>query len=65
MKFKANDTVKLINYLPYEALSKGSIGVVVAGFTEPVEAYEVEFSNEDGETIAQVTLFSDQIELRV
>jgi hypothetical protein len=65
MKFKTNDTVKLINDLPYEALSKDSIGVVVAEFTDPVEAYEVEFCNEDGETIAQVTLFADQIELRV
>ncbi|MES2740820.1 MAG: DUF4926 domain-containing protein [Pseudomonadota bacterium] len=62
MYFKINDLVKLINDMPSESLTKGVVGVVVAEFSEPDEAYEVEFCNESGETIAQVALSSKQIE---
>ena len=34
-------------------------------FGEPVEAYEVEFVDEDGRTIAQVTLRADHMETLV
>lgn len=63
MYFKANDTVRLLSDLPQEALAKGAVGVVVAEFNEPQEAYEVEFCNEHGETIAQVALLPNQLAL--
>jgi hypothetical protein len=56
MKPKINDMVQLTERLPDEPLAAGAVGVVVAEFSEPEEAYEVEFSNERGETIAQVAL---------
>ena len=56
MKPRLNDTVRLTESLPQEYLAAGAIGVVVAEFTEPEEAYEIEFNNEHGETIAQIAL---------
>jgi len=56
MKPKINDTVQLTQPLLEEGLLTGSVGVVVAEFSEPEEAYEVEFSNQSGETIVQVVL---------
>jgi len=56
MKPKINDTVQLTQALPLEHLSVGTIGVVVAAFSEPEEAYEIEFTDERGETLAQVAL---------
>ncbi len=38
----------------------GSIGAIVFEYEEPIEAYEVEFCNEDGETIAQTVLKPEQ-----
>ena len=63
MKFRGNDVVELVDDIPADSLSKGTIGVVVMGFVEPEEAYEVEFCNENGETIAQIALRPYQIEL--
>lgn len=60
---KINDTVQLIVNLPDDSLLAGSVGVIVEQYTIPNEAYEVEFCNEDGETIAQVALRSDQLQL--
>jgi hypothetical protein len=60
MKPKINDTVQLTESLPEENLATGSIGVVVFEFSVPEEAYEIEFSNERGETIAQVALRPNQ-----
>ena len=63
MIFKINDPVRLLIDLPEEALSKGAVGVVVMKHAEPEEAYEVEFCNEKGETIAQAALRPSQIAL--
>ena len=63
MTFKINDTVRLLVDLPGDAISKGIIGVVVMEYSEPDEAYEVEFCNERGETIAQAALRPNQIAL--
>jgi hypothetical protein len=62
MYFKINDLVKLIHNMPSESLTEGTVGVVVAEFSNPDEAYEVEFCNESGETIAQVALSLKEIE---
>ncbi|WP_179883720.1 DUF4926 domain-containing protein [Bradyrhizobium diazoefficiens] len=60
MRAKINDTIRLTEALPNEALPKDAIGVVVAEFSQPDEAYEVEFSDENGVTTAQVALRPDQ-----
>ncbi|MEW9898393.1 DUF4926 domain-containing protein [Chitinivorax sp. PXF-14] len=46
--------------IPSESLAKGAIGVIVEEFSEPEEAYEVEFCDEDGVTIAQIALRPNQ-----
>jgi len=63
MSAKINDTVRLTEALPAEALNEGALGVVVAEFSEPDEAYEIEFCDEDGITIAQVALKPGQFEV--
>jgi hypothetical protein len=63
MSFKINDTVRLLVDFPEDALSKGTIGVVVMEYTKPEEAYEVEFCNDKGETIAQIAVRPTQIAL--
>ncbi|WP_206996710.1 DUF4926 domain-containing protein [Trinickia mobilis] len=60
MEFKVNDTIRLLVELKEEGLSMGSIGAIVFEYEEPIEAYEVEFCNEDGETIAQTVLKPEQ-----
>jgi hypothetical protein len=40
---------------PEDGIRAGQVGTVVHVFTEPSEAYLVEFANEKGETIAMVT----------
>jgi hypothetical protein len=46
--------VPLIGF-PEEGIREGQVGTVVHVFTDPSEAYLVEFANENGETIAMVT----------
>ena len=60
MKPKLFDTVKLLVSLPDESLPKGAIGAIIEEFSEPTEAYEVEFTDKDGRTISQVTLRAEQ-----
>jgi len=60
MKTDINEAVQLVEAIPDECLKKGDIGVVVAVFSEPNEAYEVEFSDSDGVPIAQLPLLPHQ-----
>lgn len=55
--------VKLKYDLPEDNLKKGMVGVVIEIFDAPVVGYEVEFTDEKGETIAEVALEPHQIEL--
>ncbi len=55
------DTVQLLADLPADGLAAGAVGAVVHVFTEPILAYEVEFTDDDGRTIAQVPLTPDQV----
>lgn len=55
------DIVELIADMPEEGLSAGAIGTVVHIFDKPNLAYEVEFTDDSGKTIAQVPLTPDQI----
>ena len=60
MRPKINDAVQLINEIPGESLDKAAIGVIVGEFSEPEEAYEVEFCDENGVTVAQIALRPNQ-----
>jgi hypothetical protein len=55
------DVVQLMVDLPDEGLSAGAVGAVVHVFEKPSLAYEVEFADEDGRTIAQLPLTPGQI----
>jgi len=63
MKFKEFDTIILMNDYEREGVKKSDIGAVVMVYTEPNEAYEVEFVDCNGETRAQLTLLPNEIEL--
>lgn len=62
MKFNEFDSVVLLKDYQKEGLKKGDIGVVVMVYTEPNEAYEVEFLNEKGTTKAIITLLTNEID---
>ncbi len=55
------DVVELTVDLPEEGLQAGAVGTVVHIFREPSLAYEVEFADNDGRTIAMLPLTSEQI----
>ena len=61
-RFKVGDAVVLAESLPEEGLSAGQVGAVVLEFTEPTLAYETEFTDGQGRTLAQVALLPEQIE---
>jgi hypothetical protein len=61
MVYKINDAVRLVVDLPSEGLTAGAIGVVVEEFTQPTQAFEVEFINDKGDCIAQLALTPEQI----
>ncbi|MET7747864.1 DUF4926 domain-containing protein [Micromonospora sp. NPDC005367] len=56
------DVVKLREALPSERLAAGAVGAVVHVFGGPPTAYEVEFADADGRTVAMVTLTAEQIQ---
>lgn len=63
MKFKINDLVKILVEIPGEAVSPGDVGTVVEVFDVPREAYEVEFCDREGRTVAQLAVLPSQIAL--
>lgn len=60
---KLFDVVRLVVDLPDENLFAGMIGTVIHIFTQPTTAYEIEFCDEDGVTVAQIALTPEQFEL--
>lgn len=60
MKPKLFDAVQLREALLGEGLAKGAIGAIVMEFDKPHEAYEVEFVDDSGATLAQVTFRPSQ-----
>lgn len=52
------DVVALLSDVPAEGLLRGQVGTVVESLDG---AYEVEFSDDDGTTYAQVALTADQL----
>ena len=63
MKFQELDSVKVLCDFPDDGIKKGDIGTVVAVFTKPNEAYEIEFCFETGETKAIFAILPDDLEL--
>ncbi|WP_433124636.1 DUF4926 domain-containing protein [Micromonospora sp. CA-240977] len=55
------DVVELREAIPEEQLPAGAVGTVVDVFNGPPIAYEVEFADPDGRTVAMVTLRADQV----
>jgi hypothetical protein len=61
--FEEHDVVRLVPPLPEHGLPAGATGAVVHVYDDPSEAYEVEFIEPDGNTIALVTVRPDELEL--
>jgi hypothetical protein len=62
MSFQELDVVRLITDRPKDGLAAGAIGTVVHIFRTPSTAYEVEFVDDEGETLAMTTLTADVLE---
>ena len=58
---KLLDTVALLENLPDRKLKRGEVGTVVEILAPDV--YEVEFSDDDGQTYAELALRKDQLVL--
>jgi Domain of unknown function (DUF4926) len=55
------DVVELSVELPEEGLTEGCVGTIVHVFEKPNLAYEVEFADDRGRTVAQLPLTPDQL----
>jgi hypothetical protein len=55
------DVVELLEDVPGEGLVAGARGTVVNVYEYPTLAYEVEFCNDDGETVALFALLPKQV----
>lgn len=63
MIIELGDVVRLKCDIPGTSLRVGDIGAVIAIFTEPNTAYEVEFTDTDGATIVQLPLLAEQFSI--
>ena len=61
MKYSLLEVVQLQQDFPSFNLQKGDIGTIVEVFSNPYEAYEVEFCDNKGKTIALLTLKPEQL----
>ncbi|WBB82217.1 DUF4926 domain-containing protein [Micromonospora sp. WMMD882] len=61
---KLFDVVVLLESLSEADVPAGSTGTVVEIFEEPRPAYEVEFVDGDGETLAVATVRPEQVQRR-
>ncbi|BES83589.1 hypothetical protein PEC302107_05930 [Pectobacterium araliae] len=59
MGYSLFDVISLKNDLPDEGLKKGMLGTIVHIYDEPSPAYDIEFCDDNGETLAWITLTSD------
>jgi hypothetical protein len=58
---KLFDVVALVDDLPEEGLKAGAEGTIIEVYERPEPAYEVEFPDPDGATIATVALQAAQL----
>ena len=63
MSYSLFDTVALTVDLPEQGLRSGAIGAVVDVYAKPSVAYEVEFCDALGRTVAMLALAPEQIRL--
>ena len=61
MTFRLYQEIELQTTLPALGLSVGARGVIVDEYHAPYHAYEIEFVNEDGETIGCASVRPEQI----
>ena len=61
MKYSLLEVVKLQQDLPGFNLQQGDIGTIVEIYSNPYEAYEVEFCDTKGKTISLLTLKPEQL----
>nr|HAT2256754.1 DUF4926 domain-containing protein [Citrobacter freundii] len=61
MKLSPLDVVFLNVNLPGDGLTKGQVGAVIDVYYSPSLAYEVEFCDKEGKTIASLALSSEQL----
>jgi len=61
MEYSLFDVVALAEDVPEDGLAAGMIGAVVDVYTEPTEAYEVEFCDSQGRTLALRALLPSQL----
>lgn len=59
MVYSLFDVISLKNDLPKEGLKKGMLGTIVHIYNVPSPAYEIEFCDDNGETLACITLTPD------
>ncbi|PWC14598.1 DUF4926 domain-containing protein [Brenneria roseae subsp. roseae] len=59
MVYSLFDVIYLKNDLPEEGLKKGMLGTIVHIYNEPSPAYEIEFCDDNGVTLACITLTPD------
>ncbi|WP_119824148.1 DUF4926 domain-containing protein [Rahnella variigena] len=62
MEFSLFDVVILNADLPDEGLVKGMTGAIIDVYSSPSMAYEVEFCDQQGRTIASVALAPEQLQ---
>lgn len=63
MKFALYDTVIVLNNYLSEGVIRGELGAIVEIYTEPHEAYEVEFLDEEGNTKALLVLQPNELSM--
>jgi hypothetical protein len=56
------DVVRLARDIPEKGLRKGMVGTIVLVLERPDRAYEVEVADNQGRTVAQVTVTAEQLE---
>lgn len=61
MRYSLLDVVALAEDIPEDGLVAGMIGAVVDVYATPIEAYEVEFCDPQGRTIALHAFLPDQL----
>jgi hypothetical protein len=59
--FNEYDIVELQHDRPIDKLCAGAIGTVLMVYRQPVVGYEVEFLDNDGKTIALLTLLETEV----
>lgn len=61
--FNELDVVTVLMDLPEHGIHAGQAGTIVHIYATPRVAYEVEFADKDGETIAMIPLLESQIKI--